>query len=163
MDLQIRESQHISSRINKNNLNLGIFRNNFIYQLFLVVLDLCCFEGFFPVAASRGYSLQGSHCGGSSCWGAQAVGHAGFSTCSMQARELWCMGVVAPRHVEPSWTRDCICVSCIGRWSLICCTTRDVLHHLLITGCIVMSRPIGFGVLFCMTLIFYTRLQLFPR
>ena len=80
MDLQIRESQHISSRINKNNLNLGIFRNNFIYQLFLVVLDLCCFEGFFPVAASRGYSLQGSHCGGSSCWGAQAVGHAGFNS-----------------------------------------------------------------------------------
>ena len=80
MDLQIQESQHISSRINKNNLNLGILKNNFIYRLFLVMLDLCCFEGFFPVAASRGYSLQGSHCVGSSCWGAQAIGHAGFNS-----------------------------------------------------------------------------------
>ena len=32
------------------------FKNNFIY-LFLAVLDLCCYAGFSPVVASRGYCL----------------------------------------------------------------------------------------------------------
>ena len=37
------------------------------------------------------------------------------------------MGLVAPRHVESSQTRDSISVSCIGRQTLIHCATREVL------------------------------------
>ena len=58
-----------------------------------------------------------SHCGGFSCR-AQAVDLLGFSNCGMWAQQLqlmvsraWarqscCTGLVAPRHVEFSWTRD---------------------------------------------------------
>ena len=34
------------------------------------------------------------------------------------APQLWGMGLVAPRHVESSQTRDLACVPCIGRWIL---------------------------------------------
>ena len=37
-------------------------------------------------------------------------------------------GLVAPRHVESSWTRDQTPVPCIGRWILYHWTTREVLH-----------------------------------
>ena len=40
---------------------------------------------------------------------------------------MWCRGLVAPRHVGSSWTRDRICVPCIG--FLTHCTTREVLDH----------------------------------
>ena len=36
-------------------------------------------------------------------------------------------GLVAPRHMESPWTRDQICVPCIGRWLLNHWTTREVL------------------------------------
>ena len=36
------------------------------------------------------------------------------------------MELVAPQHVESSWTRDRTCVPCIGRRILIHCTTREV-------------------------------------
>ena len=36
------------------------------------------------------------------------------------------MELVAPQHVESSWTRDRTCVPCIGRQILIHCTTREV-------------------------------------
>ena len=32
-----------------------------------------------------------------------------------QAQQLLCLGLVALRHVGPSWIRDQTCVSCIGR------------------------------------------------
>ena len=37
------------------------------------------------------------------------------------------MGLVAPRQVESSWTRDRTHVPCIGRQIFIHCTTREVL------------------------------------
>ena len=46
---------------------------------------------------------------------------AGFSSCSMWAQELRCMGLVALRHVGSSRTRDQTCVPCIGRRILIHC------------------------------------------
>ena len=68
---------------------------------------------------------------------------AGFSLCSTQAQdfwleglrvhqlqELWPTGLVAPRHVESSWTRDRTHVSCTGRQILIYCSTRKVQHSL---------------------------------
>ena len=64
--------------------------------------------------------------------------HTGFSRCNMQAQQqwfagsrvqdqqLWYTGLVALRHVESSRPRDRTCVSCIGRYILIHCTTREV-------------------------------------
>ena len=38
-----------------------------------------------------------------------------FSSFTSRAQQLWHMGLVAPRHVESSRTRDQTCVPCIGR------------------------------------------------
>ena len=43
-------------------------------------------------------------------------------------QELWPTGLVAPRHVESSWTRDRSHVPCTGRQILIYCPTREVQH-----------------------------------
>ena len=59
----------------------------------LAVLALCCWASFpcqlFSSCGEQGllYSCGAgaSHCGGSSCWGAQALGHTGFSTWGTQA------------------------------------------------------------------------------
>ena len=56
---------------------------------------------------------------------------AGFSSCSMQAQQLWCMGLVAPRHVGSSWTRAQTHVPCIGRQILNHCAAREVPQRLL--------------------------------
>ena len=62
--------------------------------------------------------VRASHCGGFSCWTEQILRHTGFSSCSAQAhqlwppeskaqaQQLWCTGLVAPRHMGCSWTRD---------------------------------------------------------
>ena len=64
-------------------------------------------------------NVQPSHCGGLSCLRAQALRHAGFSSCGSQApeqsRQLWCIDLVAPGHVGSSRIRDQTRVSCIGR------------------------------------------------
>ena len=60
-------------------------KNNFIY---LAVLGLGCFSGFFLVVESRGRSLlswEASHGRGLSCCRAQDLGCAGFSSCGSQA------------------------------------------------------------------------------
>ena len=59
--------------------------------------------------------------------------HSGFSSCSTRAVEHRFSRVVAhghsfPMDVESFQTRDQTWVSCIGRWVLIQCTTREVLH-----------------------------------
>ena len=41
-------------------------------------------------------------------------------------------GLVAPRHVESSLTRDRTCVPCMGRWILIHCTTREVPYNVVL-------------------------------
>ena len=102
--------------------------------LFLFIYFWLCWifvaaQGFFLVAASRGYSLIAVHglsrCSGFSCCGAQALGHAdflrahGLSSCRSLALEHrlnnWYMGLDALRHVGSSWIRDGNRVSCIGR------------------------------------------------
>ena len=62
----------------------------------------------------------------------------GFSSCGVWAQQWqlmgsrawvqqsWCTGLVALWHVESSWTRNRTYVSCIGRWILNHCTTREV-------------------------------------
>ena len=39
---------------------------------------------------------------------------------------LWCMGLVAPGHVESSWTMDRTHIHCTGRQNLIHHSMRDV-------------------------------------
>ena len=51
---------------------------------------------------------------------------AGFSSCGMQAQELWRMGLVASRHMGSSRTRDWTHVPCTGRQILNHCATREV-------------------------------------
>ena len=51
--------------------------------------------------------------------------------CGLEGVRLWCMGLVALRHVESSPTRDRTRVPCIGRRILIHHTTREVLHFIL--------------------------------
>ena len=58
--------------------------------------------------------------------GAQALGHVGFSSCSTWAHQYMYMGIVAPKHVVFSRTRDWTCVPCIGRQILNHWTTREV-------------------------------------
>ena len=64
------------------------FLNLFI--LFLTVLGFhCCARAFFGFGKQgplSGCGEQASHYGGFSCWGAGALGHAGFSTCSTCAQ-----------------------------------------------------------------------------
>ena len=59
-----------------------------------------------------------SHCSGFSCYGAQALGQAGFGSCDKSAEELqfpdskaqdqslWCTGLVASWHMGSSQMRD---------------------------------------------------------
>ena len=54
------------------------------------------------------------------------VSSGGFSCCGAHAQWLWLMGLVAPRHVESSQTRDKTCVPCIVRWILNHWATREV-------------------------------------
>ena len=51
--------------------------------------------------------MQASHYGGFSC-GAEAL--------DSRAQQLWDLGLVAPRHVGSSQTRDQTRVPCIDRW-----------------------------------------------
>ena len=100
-----------------------------------------------PVVVSRGYSLL--WCVGFSLpWPLllQSVGSrlAGFSSCGVQAQQLWLMGSraqaqqlwrtgsVAPWHVGSSWTRAWTRVPCIGRWIPNHCCTREAHNELLI-------------------------------
>ena len=62
----------------------------FLFHLFLAVLGLCCCTGFSLVVPSGGYSscsARASHCGGSSCWGARALGSSSLSSCGSRALE----------------------------------------------------------------------------
>ena len=71
-----------------------------------------------------------SHCSGFVCCRAWALGWEGFSSWGSQTLEhrfsrLWCMGLVAPRHMGSSWSTDGTNVSCIGRWILYHWATRE--------------------------------------
>ena len=53
----------------------------------------------------------------------------GFSSCSAQAWQLWCVGLVAPRHVGSLFPdQELNQVPCIGRWMLDQWTTRKSLE-----------------------------------
>ena len=54
--------------------------------------------------------------------------HLGLGSCELWALEhsLSSCGLVAPCHVGSSWTGDQTPVSCIGRWILTFCATREI-------------------------------------
>ena len=88
----------------------------FIYLL-VAILGLDCCMGTLCRCRQRRLAFSGcaqaSHCSGSSCCRARALGTRalvvsahGLSSCSSWALKLWCTGLVAPWHLESSWTRD---------------------------------------------------------
>lgn len=101
---------------------------------FLVALGLCRCTGFSLVVAPNGLfsscSVLATLCGGFSSFRAQAqvtqtsaLGVCGLSSWGSRALERrlgsgGALGLIAPRHVRPSQTREQIRVSCIGRWTL---------------------------------------------
>ena len=105
-----------------------------LINYFLAALGLhCCPQAFFSCGEQGNYFLvvQASHCSGFSCCGAQALEHQASVVVALglyaQTRKLWHMGLVAPQHMESSWTRDRTCISCTGRLILNHWTTREVL------------------------------------
>ena len=86
--------------------------------------------------------MQASHCGGFSCWGAQALGArisgvaatssvvvalalecVGFGSCAAWASLFYGMWNLPGPGIEP--------IPCNGRKILVHCTTRDILYHIL--------------------------------
>ena len=113
--------------------------SKFNFYFFILIYVFIYLGLHWVFVAARGLSLgaangaalrcsaQTSQCSGFSCCGSRAGGRAGFSSCSTRARELWCAGLVAPRHVGSSQTKDQACVPCIGRLILNHQTTRESL------------------------------------
>ena len=126
----------------KNNFSSTFF----LFFFFLIYLRLCwvfiSVWGLSLVAASGGHSLL--WCMGFSLrwllllW-SMVSRHSGFSSCGMQAQQLWltgsivqaqqlwCTSLVAPQNVGSSRTRTQIGVPCIGRRILNHCATREAL------------------------------------
>ena len=93
----------------------------FIYQFVFGSAGSSLLHELFSSCGEQGplssCDVWASRCGGFSCCGAQALGHAGLSSCGMWAQQLWlpgsrpqaqqlcCMGLVAPRHVGSPQTR----------------------------------------------------------
>ena len=134
----------------------GFFLNTLIYLFIQAALGLrCCAQVFSLVVASGGYSLL--WCVGFSLqWllllRSTVSRSTGFSSCGTraqqlwlvgsraQAQQLWCTGLVAPRHVGSSWARARTCVPCIGRRILNHCATREVLIVVLICISLIISN-----------------------
>ena len=101
------------------------------------MLGLCSIAGFSLAEASGGYSIVAVLrilIAVASLIGSR---HVGFRSCSalgsrVQTQSLWNTGLLAPRHVASSWTRDQTYVSFIGRCILNHGATREALksHHL---------------------------------
>ena len=118
-----------------------LFIHLFYKFIYFIYFWLCwvfvAVRGLSLVAPSGGCSSL--WCAGFSLWWLLLLRSTGSRrTCGMraqqlwltgsraQAQQLWHTGLVAPRHVGSSWTRDRTRVPCIGRWILNHCTTREV-------------------------------------
>ena len=71
---------------------LSLFIYNFVY-LFLAMLGLHCCVGIFYSCKEQGMLSRGGawafHCGDYTCYGAQALGCTGFSSCGTWHQQLW--------------------------------------------------------------------------
>ena len=122
-------------------------KNLFIYLfIFGCIGSLLLCAGFLQLrqaGATLCCVTRASHCSGSSCCGARALG-AGFSSCGTwaqqlwfvgsraQAQQLWRTGLLAPRYVGSSRTRAQTRNPCIGRQILNHCATRGAPHTFFI-------------------------------
>ena len=125
----------IRSHSNKVHSQIYLFIYLFkLINLFLAAQGLCCCAQAFSSCGERGLlfvavrwlliavaSPAAEH--GLQVHGLQQLWHAGSK---VQAQQLWCTGLVAPRHVGSSRTRARTRVPCIGRRILNHCTTREV-------------------------------------
>ena len=128
---------------NSTGLFIYLFNNSFILFLFIFgcIGSLLLRTGFLQLrraGATLRCGAQASHWGGFSCYGAWAsivvarrLQQLWLMGSRTQAQQLWCMGLVAPRHMGSSWTRDRTRVPCIGRQILNHCATRKVLQDFL--------------------------------
>ena len=102
---------------------------SFKISCFLVALGLRCYPRAFSSCGEWGLlssgSARASHCGGF------FVAEHGLQAHGLQY--LRRSGLVAPWHVESSWIGDWTRVSCIGRWILIHCSTREIPGWLFVT------------------------------
>ena len=117
--------------------SLGIY--SWLFQVFVAGcrLSLAAAIGGCSLGVVQGFSRQEL--------GAQALGR-GLRSCGTWAPEhrpeqFWCMGLVAPRHVESSWTRDQTHVSCISRWILNHWTTREVPFTCILSSDFMLTAP----------------------
>ena len=113
-----------------------------LFFLFWLCWVFVAARGLSLVGASAGYSSL--RCTGFSLWWLLLLWSTGsrhicFSSCGMQAQQLWLMGsrvqdqlwhtgLAAPWHVGSYQTRDRTRVPCIGRWILNHCPTKEVLY-----------------------------------
>ena len=89
----------------------------FIFKFLFIFV---CAGSSFLLGLFSSCSAWASHWGGSFC-GAQVLGCTGLS--SRSSRALDHRGLVAPRHLGSSWTKDWSHVSCIGRWTGFPCSS----------------------------------------
>ena len=99
--------------------------NWLVYCNFIVCFWPCwvliAVHGPSPFVASRGYFQL--WCTGFSWW-LLLLPSMGSRLCGLQW--FWCMGLVTPRYVESSWSRDQTHAPCIGKQILNHWTTREV-------------------------------------
>ena len=100
--------------------------------VFLARPGLVASHGLSLVAASRGYSSLCCTCFSFQCL--LLLQSTGSRVHRLQ--QLWCVGLVAPRHVVFSWRkRNWTHVLCIGRQILNHWTTREVSGYFLSAYC----------------------------
>ena len=127
----------------------SIKKNNFIYLFIYLFVFGCTWSsllhmGFLWLLRAR--TTLELRCTGFSLWwfpsGAQARGGLASAVAACRAQWLWHVGPVALQHVESSQTRDRTRVPCIGRRSVIHCTTREV-HFPLFLISFLDCRPVS--------------------
>ena len=126
-------------------------KNKFIYFIYFWLLwvfiavhrlSLVVVSGGYSSLRCRGFSLRwllllwsmGSRSTGFSSCGTQAQ-QLWFAGSRVQAQQLLCMGLVAPRHVGSSQTRAQTHVPCIDRRILNHCATREAQDSLFNKWC----------------------------
>ena len=106
--------------LNRENVEFS-FLSPVLFLCILAVPGLRCYAGFSLVAAGATHGVRESHCGGSSCCRAQAVGLSSCGSPCLEHRLSICCSAAC--RIFPAGDRTC--VSCIGRQALYHRATRE--------------------------------------